>query len=151
MNVAEITVDAAIICDDVRREITGKAILIGVWPLELTIQNYPSDLFFAFHIEGSVIRSGNISPRLIVRDEVGGVLFDSDVSSKMESGKFVKGRFSIDFNVGVTFTRSGYIDFIVSMGAEEIIAAKRRVELGEIMVKNREAERAAMADDKLVK
>lgn len=147
MNIAEIAVDAAIICDDVRREITGKAILIGVWPLELTVQHYPSELYFAFHIEGSVIKTGRIEPRLIVRDDVGGTLFDSDLNAKMDPGEFVKGRFSIDFNAIFNVTKSGYIEFVVSMGDTQMVVAKRRVELRDVIAKDREVERATLAND----
>ncbi|MCJ2135625.1 hypothetical protein MKK69_16460 [Methylobacterium sp. J-026] len=147
MSTAEIDIDAAVICDDVRREVTGKAILIGVWPLELTVPNYPTELFFCFHVEGAVIQSGQIEPRLVVRDEVGGTLFDSDVTAKMEPGQFVKGRFSIDFNVVFAATRSGDVEFIVTMGGASLVAAKRRIELLDVLKKEREAERATLSDN----
>ena len=129
MQIAKIKVDCGIICDDVRRETSNKFILIGVWPLEFVVASYPTDVAFMFHCEGAVLESGHIIPRLYIRDEIDSVLYDSDKSEKMAEGKFIKGRFSIDFNVEFQATRGCDIKFIITMGDEEYVAAERRVDL----------------------
>lgn len=140
MKIAKTTIDAAVICDDVRREINNKFILIGVWPLEFALANYPSEIGFMLHCQGAVLESGNINPRLKILDEIGGILYDSDLSDKIERGQFIRGRYGIEFNASLTVTRDCILNFYVRIGDEEIIACTRRVVLLETLKKERDVE-----------
>ncbi|WP_156368991.1 hypothetical protein [Methylobacterium sp. Leaf100] len=140
MKFARVSVDNAIICDDVRREAGGKSFIIGGWALDFIVPSYPADLTFVVRCEGSVHESGNIQPRIKVLDGNGGILYDSDSSNKMDPSQFTKGRYGIDFPVYVQATRSTTLSFYINMGDEEILAAQRRVELIDVMLKEREVE-----------
>ena len=51
---------AAIICDDVRREDNGKAILIGVYPTDVVVEKLPSNANFALWACVKVDRIGAV-------------------------------------------------------------------------------------------
>jgi hypothetical protein len=48
----------AILCDDVRREITGKEIIIGIYGDELTTPQFPVALFFTLYLKISFPKTG---------------------------------------------------------------------------------------------
>lgn len=149
MTIAKIKIDSAVICDDIRREMSNKILLIGVWPLELAVADYPSEISMVIHCEGAVLESGSINPRLYIKDEINSVLYDSDKSQKLDEGRFIKGRFSLDFNVYFSATRAADISFIVTMGDEEYVAAERRIDTLENFRLRRQEElkRMGISDD----
>ncbi len=54
------TVKSVIICDDVRIENNGKAILIGIYTGTISLQSFPSTLRLAFWLLGEVHGEGKI-------------------------------------------------------------------------------------------
>ena len=140
MKTAKITIDNAIICDDVRREDNGKHLIIGGWALDFIVPSYPIDLTFIVRCEGSVLEGGKIEPRIKILDSSGGILYNSDNSSAPDESRFTKGRYGINFPAHVQATRSTTLSIYISMGEEEILAAQRRVELFDTMKKERDEE-----------
>lgn len=144
MKTASVAIDCAILCDDSRREISNKTILIGAWPLDIGVQHFPADVMFLLHVEGAVLDSGHISPRVWVKSDDGGILFDSEHNNKIEGGIFYKGRFSVDCSTFFQVSKPTNVSFTISMGDVEHVATTRRVDLLGAFRSEREAEEKVM-------
>lgn len=91
----KINVHAAIVCDDVRTEITGKEILIGVYSSDISIPSTPFNIGLCIWIQWSASIAGKIPFRLRVHAPNNIILFDggADVTfvSPNHMGTFVIG------------------------------------------------------------
>ena len=52
------TINAVVVCDDIRREITGKDILIGVYAGNIVVPQFPFKIRLAFWVEYEAERAG---------------------------------------------------------------------------------------------
>lgn len=57
----DFTVSNAVVCDDVRKEMSGKDILIGVYASSMNISSLPAQLNLCFWMEIVPKKSGNLS------------------------------------------------------------------------------------------
>lgn len=95
--VGSINFIAVVVCDDVRKEISNKEILIGVYGAELVVQSYPALINPSFWIQMLPLVPGefNLEMRLIDQDEqhvfsINGVVrapTDGDLASSQIGGQ----------------------------------------------------------------
>lgn len=52
---------SCIVCDDVRREISGKDILIGVYTADIVLSSYPATIPLSFWIEFEPVEEGELN------------------------------------------------------------------------------------------
>lgn len=66
--VGNVSLECVIVCDDVRKEITNKDIIIGVYAGEIGVSVFPAMLSVAFWIEisGDVIGEQDVSLRIML-------------------------------------------------------------------------------------
>ena len=60
-----------VFCDDVRREVSGKDILVGAYSGDITVQSVPTTIGIAFWIQVRVKGIGTVRTRLRVTDPAG--------------------------------------------------------------------------------
>lgn len=116
-------VSAVIICDDVRKENTGKDILIGVYSGAVNVQAYPTAFRAAFWIEMEPEGTGRVQCEFSIATPSGNpplkVGFDLDV---VETGTavFVMG------GVPLTLERDGDIVISAKIGSDAERVVKRK-------------------------
>lgn len=70
---------AAIICDDIRHEVTGKQILIGVCSGTILVPSFPAALTLALRLEQEPRRTGTVPFNVRLATNRGTVLFSADM------------------------------------------------------------------------
>jgi hypothetical protein len=127
MSAAQVAYDCAVLCEDVRQEITQKSFLIGVISSELLLQAFPSVISICIYSEGTVIEAGEFQSRIKAIDDVGNILFNGALGV---SYNFIEGRFSQADRLQLTVQREGVISFIAIDGSsKEQTLLKRQVKL----------------------
>lgn len=127
MSSLELAIDATLLCDDVRREMSGKFVVIGAYSINLVVPSFPQELAFAVYVEGEVITGGELVATLRVEDEDGGVLFRSENVIPPTTGKFIEGRFGLGLNSFFTATKNTQLKFIANVSGREYLLLTRRV------------------------
>jgi len=70
---------AAIICDNVRHEVTGKQILIGVYTGTILVPSFPAALTLALWLEQEPRRTGTVPFSVRLATDRGTVLFSAEM------------------------------------------------------------------------
>lgn len=94
--------EAALLCDEVRQEMSGKFFLLGVAPGELVFPSFPWRFTLSVYAEGNVDVGGEFSSSLKVSDEIGGILFQGERGQIVQ---FIPGRFVHFFKFEATVHR----------------------------------------------
>jgi hypothetical protein len=130
---AELRFDTTILCDDIRREDTGKLILIGVYQTNIVASHFPVELSLFVHAEGEVIEAGAVTATFTVEDDSGGVLFRSRDHVRSSTHDFKRGRFAMDFNVMFAVHKTTKFHVIINTadGVKHVITT-REVRLGAV-------------------
>ena len=96
---------AAIFCDAVRIENTGKLILIGVYAGDVLCQRYPAELEIVAHVEGRVLEADVFRATFQFVDQD-----DAALSTPIEIDNdrpFVVGGFALPITARLVFHKSG--------------------------------------------
>ena len=95
MKKADIQFVTALICDDVRKETTGKDILIGVYSSNIAVASIPSELNIVFYIMAHTIESGSIEVKFRMIGPNTARLFETPVMgieiTNLDSGSIIFG------------------------------------------------------------
>jgi hypothetical protein len=127
MSTAQVVYDCAVLCEDIRQEITHKFFLIGVISSELLLQALPSVISICIYSEGTVIETGEFQSKIKVIDDVGNILWNGAFGVLYN---FVEGRFSQADRLQLMVQREGLISFIAIDGSsKEQTLLKRQVKL----------------------
>lgn len=126
MGRAKIKFEAAILCEEIRQEMSGKFLLLGVGGGELMFPSFPWRFTSSVYVEGSVDVGGEFSSYLQVSDEIGGVLFHGERGPVVQ---FVPGRFVQFLQFEVTVHRECTLFLTVNDGDSNHMILTRAVKL----------------------
>ena len=121
-------VGAVILCDDIRREISGKDILIGVYARDIVVPQFPITLMFALWLEYFPDRMGEglLSLRVSWADKSPAVLKAAlNVEEFGVSGLALPG-------IQMTFDQEGELRMELSNGDQWIPLLRKKVLKGEV-------------------
>jgi hypothetical protein len=114
--------DAVVICEQVRPEQNGKAILIGVMHSFLAMPSFPTKMFISVYAEGNVLEAGEFSGATRVEDEEGNVLFQREPETPLT---FVPGRFGQMMQLSIPIERPSVIKIFFNVGGEDHLLVSR--------------------------
>lgn len=125
MTRSSVKYDTFVLCDDVRQELNGKMLLIGVYATDIGVAQFPATFAFNIHAQGEVLKDGTFSNKFIIRDEDGGILFrqiddDTEINFKI-------GRFCVQYPATFTVHKKSVLNFFAVFDDEEHLIGTRRV------------------------
>lgn len=126
MERATVKFEAALLCDEVRQEMSGKFFLLGVGGGELMFPSFPWSFTLSVYTEGNVDVGGEFSSSLQVSDEVGGILFQGERGPIVQ---FIPGRFVQFFQFAATVHRDCTLSLTVNDGENNHLILTRAVKL----------------------
>jgi hypothetical protein len=126
MGRAKVKFEAAILCDEIRQEMSGKFFLLGVGGGELTFPSFPWRFALSVYTEGNVDVGGEFSSSLQVSDEIGGILFQGERGPIVQ---FIPGRFVHFFQFVATVQRDCTLTLTVDDGDNNHLILTRAVKL----------------------
>ena len=127
MGAARVVYESTILCDEIRQEITGKSILLGVISSELLFPSFPSLMSICLYAEGNVVEAGEFRSKIKVIDDVENILFNGPYGLPYN---FVEGRFSQAEKLNFSVQREGLISIIAIDGSDnEQVLLERQVKL----------------------
>jgi hypothetical protein len=127
MAAARVVYESTILCDEIRQEITGKSILLGVIGSELLFPSFPSLMSMCFYAEGNVVEAGEFRSKIRVIDDVENILFNGPYGITYN---FVPGRFSQAEKLQFSVQREGLISIIATDGGDnEHVLLRRQIKL----------------------
>ena len=115
------TVESVLLCDDIRREDNGKAILIGVYSGDIVVPQFPAVLRLSLWLQGTtrqVISKVHLKAR--VTDATGHATSEQDLApnSEFKAGKDEPFIFAIGV-VMAQFNATGALSILVQANNEE--------------------------------
>lgn len=116
-------ITSVIICDDVRREMSGKDILIGVYSGTINVPAYPANFPAAFWFEIEPTQLGSLPIEIKIEPPSGNPPFQVSVSldvHEIDTSVFVMG------GVPITVERDGEIIVSAKIGSEPWSVVKRK-------------------------
>ena len=94
---------AAVLCDGVRLEATGKLILIGVYAGDILAESFPVTVPLTAHVEGKALKVGAFHATFQFIDEAGSALSEPQQCR----ATFHTGGFSLPISATIVFQKSG--------------------------------------------
>jgi hypothetical protein len=124
---AQLKFETVLVCDDIRFEFNGKAILIGVYPTVIEVASFPVQFGISIFAVGEVIVGGQLSAPLRISDETGAVLFRSEDMMPTPKIEFKEGPFAMQANGFVAVNKESTLIFSFIINNIETIVLKKRV------------------------
>lgn len=98
---ADFQINTVVICDDIRREISHKDILVGVYGSEIVVHSLPIQLQLAFWLELQVKKSGHFELFLQIEAPNSAPRFEFRLNLEVLSNRLPFGIFTPQVNVPV--------------------------------------------------
>lgn len=123
-------IDALVICDDIRKEITNKDILVGVYGSDIVVGTFPATLSLSFWIEIAPVHVGEL--RFHLR-----ILFAGKTRARIEAAMDVKKAVPSAVpisRISVQFPSEGVLRIDVSWneGKKWNVAKRKSVIMGDV-------------------
>lgn len=122
----DLKIETAVLCDDVRLEINGKLILIGVYTGDVVIPKFPNSVSVMLFLMGQVISGGQIAPRVKVTDDSGTVLFRQDEISSPQRAEFKEGPFAMNLACFFSLHKESLLKFFVELDGNDVEVLRRK-------------------------
>lgn len=85
-SIPSLSAETVVACDDIRREDSGKVILIGVYNNVIQVNNFPAALAFKYWIQCKTTAEGNIPINLRIITDNNKTLFHTKLNLDVERG-----------------------------------------------------------------
>jgi hypothetical protein len=130
MRIRDLEIGSVIICDDIRKEVTNKEILIGVYTGDIVVSSFPASIPLAFWVELTPYRPGKheFNLRLSIPGKKGKLVIQAalEVATLTGTSAAVAG-------FQITFDEPGELTLEIGFGDEWHLLRRKTVQQGPVV------------------